>query len=138
MSAKIWHALGIAIGIIMILLSTCAPLVAGVESDRKADERLCLDCHGRSNINTNEGVLTSRAFCEACHSNPDCKRVVDGKPVSLNVSSKTFQKTPHQYVACIHCHTDVARSPHRTESGAQCRDCHPVHGEGTARAPHLH
>jgi len=137
MSGKIWHALGIAIGIITILSATCVPLVAGVESDRKAGERLCLDCHGRSNINTNEGVLTSRAFCEACHSKPDCKRVVDGKPVSLKVSAQTFQKTAHQYVACIHCHTDVARSPHRTESGAQCRACHSVHGEGTAHAPHL-
>jgi nitrate reductase gamma subunit len=137
MSAKIWQGLGIAIGIITLLVSTCAPLVAGVESDRKAGERLCLDCHGRSNINTNEGVLSSKAFCEACHSNPDCKKVVDGKPVSLKVSSQTFQKTPHQYVACIHCHTDVARSPHRTEFGAQCRDCHSVHGEGTAHAPHL-
>ena len=137
MSRKIWPGLGIAIGIMMLLVSASAPLVAGVEPERKAGERLCLDCHGRSNINTNEGVLTSRAFCEACHSNPDCKRVVDGKPVSLRVASKTFQKTPHQYVACINCHTDVARSPHRTESGAQCRDCHAVHGEGTAHAPHL-
>ena len=137
MSVKIWQGLGIAMAIMTLLVFTCVPLVAGVESDRKAGERLCLDCHGRSNINTNEGVLASRAFCEACHSNPDCKRVVDGKPVSLNVSSQTFQKTPHLYVACIHCHTDVARSPHRTESGAQCRDCHPVHGEGTTHAPHL-
>ncbi len=137
MSGKIRRGSGIAIGIVMLLVVTCTPLTAGLEADRKAGERLCLDCHGRSNINTNEGVLTSRAFCDACHAEPDCRRVVDGKPVSLQVASKTFQKSPHQYVACIHCHTDVARSPHRTESGAQCRSCHSVHGEGTAHAPHL-
>lgn len=43
----------------------------------------------------------------------------------------------HQYVACIQCHVDVARSPHKTESGAQCLGCHTFHGEGTAHAPHL-
>ncbi|MEE4602554.1 MAG: respiratory nitrate reductase subunit gamma [Desulfobacteraceae bacterium] len=137
MNAKIWKGSGIACGILMLVLVTCVPLAAGIESDRRSGERPCLDCHGRSNINTNAGVMTSRAFCNECHSTPDCKRVVDGKPVSLNVSSKTFQESPHQYVACIHCHADVARSPHRTQSGAQCRDCHSVHGEGTARAPHL-
>lgn len=137
MTEKIWQGSGIAIAVMTLLIVTCTPLLAAVEINPKAGQRLCLDCHGRSNINTNEGVLTSRAFCQSCHSKPDCKRIVDGKPVSLEVSSKTFQKSPHRYVACIHCHTDVARSPHRTESGAQCRDCHSVHGEGTARAPHL-
>ena len=64
MSAKIWQGLGITIGIMTLLVFTCVPLVAGVDSDRKAGERLCLDCHGRSNINTNEGVLTSRLFAK--------------------------------------------------------------------------
>ena len=137
MNTKIWKGSGLAVGILALLLVTFIPLAAGIESDGTSGERPCLDCHGRSNINTNAGVVTSRAFCNECHSKPDCKRVVDGKPVSLNVSSKTFQKSPHRYVACIHCHADVARSPHRTQSGAQCRECHSVHGEGTANAPHL-
>ena len=64
MSGKIWQGIGIAIGIMTLLVSTSAPLTAGLESDRKAGERLCLDCHGRSNINTNEGVLTSRLFAK--------------------------------------------------------------------------
>ncbi|MGB5617517.1 MAG: respiratory nitrate reductase subunit gamma, partial [Desulfobacterales bacterium] len=72
-----------------------------------------------------------------CHARPDCRRTVDGKDVPLQVSAETFNDNPHQYVACIQCHTDVARSPHRTAIGGQCRDCHTVHGEGTAHAPHL-
>jgi nitrate reductase gamma subunit len=62
---------------------------------------------------------------------------VDGTIVSLQVPAKGFADNPHRYVACVDCHTDVARSPHRTETGGQCRSCHPVHGEGTARSPHL-
>jgi len=45
--------------------------------------------------------------------------------------------TSHPITACIHCHTDVARSPHKSRTGAQCRGCHPVHGEDAAHAPHL-
>ena len=127
----------IAAGVAILLAVSVYPLMAGQDFATKSAESICLDCHRQPNINTNEGVQSSRAFCNECHANPDCRRVVDGKEVPLQVIADTFQDNPHQYVACIHCHTDVARSPHRSEMGGQCRDCHSLHGEGTAHAPHL-
>ena len=129
--------LGVAAGIAILMAFNAYPLMAGQDVTDNSAKSICLDCHRQSNINTNEGVQSSRAFCNDCHANPDCRRSVDGKDVPLQVTADSFKNNPHQYVACIHCHTDVARSPHRTEIGSQCRDCHPVHGEGTAHAPHL-
>ena len=129
--------LGIAATVAVLLVVTVNPLMAAQEAATKTVKSICLDCHRQPNINTNEGVQSSRAFCNDCHTNPDCRRTVDGKDVSLQLTVDAFKNNPHQYVACIHCHTDVARSPHRTEIGGQCRDCHTVHGEGTAHAPHL-
>ncbi len=111
-------------------LETPAPVVT--------QERVCLDCHRYPNVNTNEGVLTSQAQCYECHlEKKRSLRKMDKRTLSLQVTPDTFDKNPHQYVACIQCHTDVARSPHKTVAGAQCRSCHGVHGEGTAHDPHL-
>ncbi|HSO66913.1 MAG TPA: hypothetical protein VLP30_03575, partial [Desulfatirhabdiaceae bacterium] len=111
----------------------------GVPSFDSAGARVCLDCHRSPNINTNEGVAASQAFCYDCHREAACVRNVDGTPVPLQVLPETFKSNqkPHQFNACIHCHTDVARSPHKTMTGATCVDCHSVHGEGTAGDPHL-
>ena len=137
MSKKGWKGLGIAAAIVILLVAAAGPLMAGQDAAGETEKPVCLDCHRQPNINTNEGVQSSKAFCNDCHASPDCRRTVDGKDVPLQVSAETFNDNPHQYVACIHCHTDVARSPHRTAIGGQCRDCHTVHGEGTAHAPHL-
>ncbi len=138
MIRKAHMVVGIAAGLLFLLIATKGSVTAGQGNLVSSGERACLDCHRQPNINTNEGVLTARGFCNSqCHANPDCARVVAGKKVSLQVSLDTFQNTPHRYTACIHCHTDVARSLHQTESGAQCSQCHVVHGEGTAHAPHL-
>ncbi|MEN8780144.1 MAG: respiratory nitrate reductase subunit gamma [Desulfobacterales bacterium] len=137
MSEKGWKGLGVAAAIVLLLVAAEGPLMAGQNAAGETEKRVCLDCHRQPNINTNEGVQSSKAFCNDCHARPDCRRTVDGKDVPLQVSAETFNGNPHQYVACIHCHTDVARSPHRTAIGGQCRDCHTAHGEGTAHAPHL-
>lgn len=100
-------------------------------------ERVCLDCHRYPNINTNEGILDSRILCLECHGKEECEKSVEKVRVSLQVREASFEKSPHKYVACIHCHTDVARSPHKSEITAQCLGCHSVHGEGTANDPHI-
>ncbi|MCU0580610.1 MAG: cytochrome c3 family protein [Desulfobacterota bacterium] len=100
-------------------------------------ERVCLDCHRRPNIQTNEGTLASRALCFECHSREGINRKWGEASVSLQVTPESFAGNRHQTVACVACHVDVARSPHRTKVGAQCLACHAVHGEGTAHEPHL-
>jgi len=137
MIAKDWISLVMIAGIVCISILVGGPLLAAENTDSWTENRVCLDCHRKVNINTNEGVVASNSFCLQCHSKPDCNRMVGKKRVSLQVLPATLQDTPHHYSACIHCHTDVARSPHRSESGAQCGACHTPHGEGTAHAPHL-
>jgi nitrate reductase gamma subunit len=102
----------------------------------EGEQRKCLDCHRERNINSNSGVFSSNAFCYECHALKTCQREVGGKAVLLQVTPTAFEKTRHEYVACIGCHVDVARSPHRSE-GVQCTNCHEVHGEGQAHTPHL-
>ena len=130
-------SLGVVVAAAILLATAATASMAEQNVASNAERSICLDCHRQPNINTNEGVQSARGFCNDCHSKPDCRRKVDGVDVLLQVSAKTFKDSPHQYVACIHCHTDVARSPHRTEIGSQCRGCHPVHGEGSTHAPHL-
>jgi hypothetical protein len=67
-----------------------------------------------------------------------CTKTVQKEKVSLKIDPKEIQKGRHAFVGCISCHRDVARSPHRSTTGAQCRSCHPVHnGAGDIHAPHL-
>jgi len=101
------------------------------------DPLVCIDCHRTPNIHTNEGIIASQNFCYDCHKEPGTKK--DSNGVSLEITAKTFKKNQpiHQYIACINCHTDVARSPHKTETGSTCQACHQPHSQGTANAPHL-
>jgi hypothetical protein len=100
---------------------------------------VCINCHRSPNINTNEGVIASQAFCLDCHKEAETKKKKGTREVSLQVTSKTFnQNQPnHRFIACINCHVDVARSPHKTLTGARCMECHPPHSEGPSNAPHL-
>ncbi|MBA4394974.1 MAG: hypothetical protein C0407_15585, partial [Desulfobacca sp.] len=100
-------------------------------------ERVCLDCHRLPNIQTNEGILTAQALCLECHGKANTERKVGGRSLSLQVTPDSFGKNRHAWVACLECHSDVARSPHKTLAGAQCLGCHPVHGERTVGDPHL-
>jgi nitrate reductase gamma subunit len=129
----------------MLLVLWCALVCSDVGAENQSmmnavldgKERVCLDCHRFPNINTNEGVLASRSMCQECHSGESCRRSVEGTRVSLQVMEKSFAGSPHKFAACIHCHEDVARSPHRSEKGTVCTGCHTVHGEGVLHDPHL-
>jgi len=133
-----WQNLGFIILVLLFFLPGPQNIFADMKKNGTANsQRECLDCHGRSNINTNEGVAASQAFCNECHLKEQTQRQIDGKKVSLRVPSDMFQGNPHKYIACIHCHTDVARSPHRSQVGVQCSSCHHAHSEAQAHAPHL-
>lgn len=100
-------------------------------------ERKCLDCHRAPNTNSNAGVLSSRALCMECHGKEACKKSIDEWTISLRIETDPLDKYPHKFVACLDCHSDVARSPHKTALGAKCGSCHSAHGEETTHSPHL-
>ena len=119
-----------------------APAPASVpvlKSEPEPDPLVCLDCHRSVNINTNEGVFASQAFCLDCHKEKSCTKRVEKTQVSLQVLEADFHQNQknHKFIACINCHTDVARSPHKTLTGVTCKECHPLHGVAQAGDPHL-
>jgi formate dehydrogenase gamma subunit len=123
-----------------LLLAGMIPSVAVArgmtdEERMEAEKKLCWNCHRQTNLESNEGALTSLRFCMECHGKKDCEKKVEGKPVSLYVDEKEYAKTTHRRVPCIRCHVGIATSPHRA-SGMQCASCHGYHGEGTAHDPH--
>ena len=106
--------------------------------EKSPDPLLCLDCHRTRNINTNEGVIASQAFCFDCHKDEELSKR-KGSDISHQITRETFHANQpnHRFIACINCHKDVARSPHKTTLGAQCLDCHTRHSESPANDPHL-
>jgi len=133
MNTKQWLPAALAaclvLGIGVVLWQTPAPAPTGDGA------LVCLDCHRRPNTDTNEGVATVNGFCNRCHADSACQR--SQSLVSLQVPADAFEGSGHRHVACIHCHSDVARNPHQSVAGAQCRTCHPVHGNGPIGDPHL-
>jgi len=100
---------------------------------------VCIDCHRMPNINTNEGIIASQTFCYDCHKEEDIKKIVGDNETSIQITPELFNKNQpvHRFIACINCHTDIASSPHKTKTGADCLECHQPHSEGVANAPHL-
>ena len=100
---------------------------------------VCLDCHKAPDLQSTEGVIASQKFCYECHDKADTKKQIGDTSISLQITADTFNKNQavHEHIACINCHIDVARSPHKTEIGATCLECHVPHSEGSANAPHL-
>jgi len=125
----------VGIGLSDIEATAADPVMMPSVLDGK--QRDCLDCHRYPNVDTNEGAYASQAFCMECHGEKACEKTVNGQQISLRVDLESFKKTRHKYAACIQCHTDVARCPHTSESGARCTECHGVHGEKEIHDPHL-
>ena len=139
----------IACGALIMLMAALnnAPAVATPHPDLKSamtaqepvpEPLICIDCHRAPNIHTNEGVIASNTFCLDCHKSPETKKRVGTTDVNLQITSETIDKNQprHKFIACINCHTDVARSPHKTGTGAACLECHEPHAEGPANEPH--
>lgn len=134
-----------------VILIAAVGFVKSVMQQPKAPQKTemgqnCLECHRFPNTNTNEGVVAARDFCTQCHTDAEkatrkyavrAERKQDGTDVSIELAPTHLDKWPHDRVACIRCHTDVAGTPHRTVSGASCDACHTPHGEATAHDPHL-
>ena len=112
-----------------------SPMMSPVFEGKQRD---CLDCHRLPNVQTHAGGFASQAFCLECHQKSVCVKTLNKTKVSLKIDPIEIRKGRHGFVGCIQCHSDVARSPHQSKTGAQCLACHPVHnGAGQIHAPHL-
>jgi nitrate reductase gamma subunit len=121
-----------AIALFILTLS----LVGFARAEEQSSE--CLNCHRDRNVNSREGILSSQLFCYNCHQDPASHEAFRSAKVSRQVKPEQFEKSAHKFVACIQCHTDVARSPHRSLSGVQCTSCHrEIYGSPGTHAEHV-
>ncbi len=132
--------LGFIAALCAVALLLAAPALASNVAMQPAPAgepaRTCLDCHHLPNLESNEGIVANQALCLECHGQAACTREVKGQKVPLQVDLKSFGTSRHRWVACLSCHDDVARSPHKSVRGAQCLSCHPGHGEYPLGDPH--
>ena len=89
----------------------------------------------------------SNRDCLSCHSNPNLKGTVTGRPGSLYVSASELAGSRHSRIACVQCHTDGTPSNVRAcstiKDKVDCSICHEkvvgqyrdsTHGTLAARA----
>ncbi len=89
-------------------------------------------------------AVPSNKDCMMCHEDPE---LTDEEGSSIFVDSKTFQRSVHEGLDCVSCHSEFATVedfPHElATSSVKCTECHDeegrdylrsVHGKGYARS----
>jgi nitrate reductase gamma subunit len=92
--------------------------------DGDASNQNCWACHRQTNLAGIEGARVNIALCLDCHADRQVDDWVETDRTTLYMDKAHYRDTIHGEVACIGCHTDVARNPHRSEKAAACTDCH--------------
>jgi nitrate reductase gamma subunit len=101
-------------------------------------EQDCWACHRQSNLAGPEGARSSIALCLDCHANPEVNGWPQAGSRPLYVEETAYAETLHGGIACIACHTDVARNPHPANETVACADCHAaILAHVNMGAPHL-
>ena len=102
------------------------------------EEQECWVCHRQPNWNGIEGSRASITFCQDCHGDPQVDQDAEPGRTPVYVDPGPYQDTLHAQIACVGCHTDVARNPHRGDQAVACRDCHAaILDHVNMGAPHM-
>jgi predicted CXXCH cytochrome family protein len=118
------HRLSLAATTLIVVLSwlgSGSPLLAQEAGEGSQD---CWACHRQANLNGLEGTRVSLALCQDCHADPQVDEGLETPRTPLYVDETAYAGTVHGQVACIACHTDLARNPHQAEAPAACAECH--------------
>lgn len=83
----------------------------------------CFTCHRQPNLTGTEGARTSIALCLDCHADPAVDEWTTAARTPLHMDSARYRETLHGGIACVACHKDVARNPHKGQVMA-CDECH--------------
>ncbi|MGD8362490.1 MAG: hypothetical protein PVJ04_13775, partial [Gemmatimonadota bacterium] len=88
----------------------------------------CTDCHLPHKVRKEIVSLTiSDRDCMKCHEKPDVFKVADGDTLSMTVSKDTIDRSVHENIPCVKCHSDIDPRLHRPCEPAgrvQCSNCH--------------
>jgi len=125
-TATIWPVRA-AVLLFFVLIATLArfpgsPVARAQDSGGEGQD--CWACHRQANLNGISGTRTSIALCLDCHADPQVDEwaLTDRSP--LYIDQAAYAGTVHAGIACVACHSDVARNPHRSEATVACGDCH--------------
>jgi predicted CXXCH cytochrome family protein len=83
----------------------------------------CFACHRQPNLTGIEGTRADIALCLDCHADPQVDEWALVERTPLQMDAAQYRDTMHGGIACIACHSDVARNPHTGEI-MTCEDCH--------------
>jgi predicted CXXCH cytochrome family protein len=124
-TATVWPA-RIAALLFVALVATLArfpgsPLALAQGTGEGQD---CWACHRQANLNGISGTRTSVALCLDCHADPQVDEWAEPGRSPLYIDQAAYAGTLHSGIACVACHSDVARNPHRSEASVACADCH--------------
>ena len=75
--------------------------------------------------------------CLGCHGVPGLDKTRDGKTISLQIDSSSYERSVHGAFDCATCHSDVTGVPHKAElKPAQCDGCHAASVKAYAQSIH--
>jgi predicted CXXCH cytochrome family protein len=114
--------------ILMVFLAAIlAWFLAGsavLAQDMDEGEQDCWACHRQTNLSGIAGTRANIALCLDCHADPEVETWAEAERTAMYVDKAAYASTIHAEIACIGCHSDVARSPHRADEPVACADCH--------------
>jgi hypothetical protein len=115
--------------IAIVLLLSVAWVAAGpvVQAQEPVPgEGDCWACHRQPNWTGIEGTRAGIALCLDCHADPDVDTWADTVRTPVFLDEEAHRQTLHGEIACVACHTDVARNPHQAVDSVACAGCHAV------------
>jgi predicted CXXCH cytochrome family protein len=125
-TATIWLA-RTAVLLLVALIAALTQLPGSpvaLAQDTGGEGQDCWACHRQANLNGISGTRTSIALCLDCHADPQVDEWAQAERTPLYMDASAYAGTVHGGIACVACHSDVARNPHRSEATAACADCH--------------
>lgn len=109
---------------LLCLFAFGAPVVRAQGPGPGSEDQSCWACHRQPNLAASEGTRTSITMCLDCHGDPQVDEWAGEGRSSVYVERDQHADTLHGQIACVACHTDVARNPHQEEEPVACADCH--------------
>jgi len=110
----------IPLAILFALLATLPTLAQGPAETGQN----CPACHRQPNLAGVEGSQASLSFCLNCHADPRVDGWATAGRSTVHVDADEYRASLHGGIACVACHRDLARNPHRADQAVACADCH--------------
>lgn len=112
-----------ALALLAVLVGLLIAPVA-LAQDPGSSPQNCFACHRRPNLTGVEGNQANIAFCLDCHADPQVDGWAMAERTALYVDADRYRDSLHGGIACVACHSDLARNPHRADQAVACANCH--------------